>query len=219
VRISSISFLIAVLLGLWPYQQDSPSMVFTQLQERATSARATLETDPDDARLAGEINNAVSNLKTRWEQSSRRELPSDYSKTLEFDTALLNQALSETDIERRTELLNYVNDDLQLKNEQARRTLGASGALGASIRVTVKTIKSGQAVNGYLARCNPKRFADLQTPMFVFNNETNPTTVRNLPPGNYEMWVEKPSGTKVLSKPITIGGDGRTSRVITFEVP
>lgn len=169
--------------------------------------------------LVAQVNGDISRLKSKWEQANNHVVPPPYLQTLLFDSDLLEQAAHEPDFNRRLGLLTYVKDDLSLKNRQADRTVGAAGGLGASIRVTVRTTKNGGGVNGYLVRCNPKRFADLQRPMFVFNDETNPTTVMRLAPGNYEMWVEKPGGTRIASKPVTIGGEGRTSEVVNFEVP
>lgn len=169
--------------------------------------------------LVAELSANIDRLKSKWEQANNHAIPTPYLQTLSFDSDLLEEAAHEPDFERRLGLLTYVKDDLNLKSRQADRTVGAAGGLGASIRVTVRTTKNGDGVNGYLVRCNPKRFADLQRPMFVFNNETNPTTVMKLAPGNYEMWVEKPSGTRVASKPVTIGGEGGTSQAVNFEVP
>jgi hypothetical protein len=211
--------LFAGLLALVVIPQDTPADVFTLLQGSTGLARERFGKDEESVRLVDEISGFADALRASWEQSNDRNIPAAYLLTLKFDAGLIEQASSEPGSETSKDLLRYVRDDLQIKRTHAQRIVGAAGGLGASIRVTVKTIKDGQGVSGYLVRCNPRRFANLEKPLFVFNSETDPTSVSSLPPGNYEMWVEKPSGTKVRSKPVTVGGNGLPSMVITFEVP
>lgn len=202
------------------YSQDTAPKLFNDLQRPVRGLKLRFEGNADASKVANAIGDFASALQGKWEQSNNREVSPDYLKTLRFDSEVLARAENEPNKERAIELLGYVHDDLKIKVTHSRKIVGATGGLGAIVRVTVKTTtKAGQDATGFLVRCNPRRFADMEPPMFVFNNETNPTTVRNLPPGNYEMWLERPSRSRISSKPITVGGSGETSEVITFEVP
>lgn len=216
-----ISFGLSILLFLLisvPPAEDADS-VFAKLGARSYAVQEMFKEADEKGRLARAIYVSVGELVNRWKDSANPNVPEPYLRSLMFDIKLLDYTLADRNRAEVVEHLQYVKDDLSLKIAHARQVVGAGSSLGASVRVTVKTIRGDQGVNGYLVRCNPRRYADLTTPMFVFNNETNPTTVSSMPPGNYEMWVEMPAGTKIRSKPVTIGGDGALTAFITFEVP
>jgi hypothetical protein len=60
-------------------------------------------------------------------------------------------------------------------------------------------------VNGYTVQCNPQAYRDAHPSLFPYNNPTSPTT-RELPIGNFYMWIEK-DGKVVDSRNVVITAD------------
>lgn len=169
-------------------------------------------------KLVGEITTDSNALLDKWMNTDNKELPDDYLKSIEVNCDLLAQAEDEKDNETLA-LLQDVSEDLDVKAKQAKKQVGAAEDLGASVVVTVKTRKNGKEVDGYLVRCNPKRYATQTPALFVFNNPTNQAE-RSLPPGNYVFWLETVNQEFVTSRPITVGGNGEKSQpTIWFDIP
>lgn len=171
--------------------------------------------------LVAKIDRSANIISEKWRQSKDKNVPQDYLRSINFDSELLRRTLDDqTSNDDILPILRDVNADLAVKVAHARATNGAQETLAPQVDVTVKTNKNGQEVGGYLVRCNPRRYSDQTTPMYVFNNATNPSnpTLRPLPPGNYKMWIEMPNGHEVSSKPVTIGGHGEAAQQIVFDL-
>jgi hypothetical protein len=117
-------------------------------------------------------------------------------------------------------MLSDVNDDLSIKEAYAKAHGSSSATLGDDVAVTVKTERNGQAVSGYLVRCNDIRNTDFTNPDFTFNAPTNPTAQANIAPGRYTCWAEYPPKTdKVISESERIGLSGDTTESIQLPIP
>lgn len=201
-------------------QPDEPSAGFRKLQTCVSKANKKFGDDKSETgKLADEIKKDANILISKWMNASNQMVPDDYLRTLSVNCELLEKATAESDTDQAKLLLQDVADDLEVKATQARNQVGASEALGASIKVIVKTRRNGREVDGYLVLCNPKRYERLSPALFPFNNPTNQAE-RILPPGNYIVWLETPDHQFVASRPITVGGSGASSQPpIWFDVP
>jgi hypothetical protein len=218
-RLLISTFVLLNILQLISAQISDPGQVFNNLQANVSAVK-NQKSRPDSERqaLVAKIERSTNIISEKWRQSHDKNVPPDYLQTIKFDSDLLRQiAEGHMSSEDTLAILRDVRDDLTTKAAHARANNGAAETLASKVEVTVKTKKSGQEVGGYLVRCNPRRYADQATPMFVFNNATSPT-VRSLPPGNYKMWIEMPDGNEVSSRPITIGGNGEVSQEIVFDL-
>jgi hypothetical protein len=217
-----MALLLAVEMGnaTVELKAQEPGIAFRNLQACVGKAQKKFPNPTSDTgKIVADIKGDTNVLLDKWVNASNQKVPSDYLRTLTVNCELLDQATTETDTERTRTLLQDVSDDLKLKAAQAKNQVGASEALGASVQVSVKTRRNGQEMNGYLVRCNPKRYGTQSPAMFVFNNPTNQAD-RTLPPGNYIFWLETQSGQIIVSRPITVGGDGESSEpTIWFDIP
>lgn len=200
-------------------QTPTAARTFRNLQTCVGKVLKRFSGEKNEAKKLSDSINANANLITdKWMNASNKQVPSDYLKTLGVDCTLLDQAVTVKDSETALALLRDVSDDLDIKAKQAKSPVAASEVLGASIMVTVKTRRNGKDVEGYLVRCNPRRYPTRSPAMFVFTNPTNQAK-RSVPPGNYIMWLETQNGQFVVSRPITIGGNGEDSEPpIVFDV-
>ena len=151
-------------------------------------------------------------LQSKW-QEDPSGMTGEYLQTLQADILLIASALKEPTSSSAIEDYEEACRDLDVKVKHARKLSGIKETLGAVIHVMVKAKRSGQEVAGYDVRCNPKRYRDRAGSMFPFNNPTNDAH-RDLPPGNYLIWLEK-GGVKIREKPVSIG-DGDTDETIIF---
>lgn len=220
-----LPFLLAVQIAYqiaysWELSGQSlgTSEVLADLQQCVERANNHFKDNSKGNRLTRDIDKTVNGLIERWEGVENKDLPKEYLLTLEADCELLRQAIEESNDEKAAAMLQDVYADLDVKLKQARKIIGAAGTLGSKVRVTVKTRKEAREVGGYLVRCNPRRRSAQQSAMFVFNNPTSPTE-KDLPPGNFVMWLETQDGVKVVSRDITIGGNGETTETIVIDVP
>ena len=221
-----IKYLILVLVlvisdGHLEVNAQQPGAVFRRLQACVDQANKKFpDTNSNAGKLVISIKDDSNVLLDKWMNATNQNVPREYLQTLTVNCELLDRATSsETDVDIATSLLQDVSKDLKVKATQAKNQVGASEALGASIQVSVKTRQNGKEIEGYLVRCNPKRYATQLPAMFSFNNPTN-QAARILAPGNYIFWLETQGGQIVASRPITIGGNGEsTEPTIWFDVP
>jgi hypothetical protein len=170
--------------------------------------------EKDTAVRATAIQVAVSQLVGRWSTAGQPELPNDYLDALRADSKIIDSSASVADHAARAAILADVRDDLLIKAAYASRGLGATTTFDTGIDVTVIVSRKGAPVNGLLVRCNPRRHADLQHPLFVFNAPSSPT-MRRLPPGNYSIVVQKPDGGVVGRQDAQIGVDNKPVAQVT----
>lgn len=197
--------------------QEKPSKVFSDLQECVDEAGKQFKEGEGKTLIAG-VESSVKAIKGKWRAARNKDVPEDYLKSLRLDCELLNQAARESDREKALEILRDVGDDLKIKERFSRSAMAAAEILGAEVTVTIRTKRAGREVGGYLVRLNPKRYADNQAPMFVFNNPTSPTS-RKLPPGNYKLWLEDGNSAVIKTIPVTIGDGDDPEEDITMDVP
>lgn len=197
--------------------QAAPSDAFFPLNQAiailADSARAdALVTEINEARVLSQ------KLEERF-SASAIDVPEDYAKTLKFDARLLREAALEKNGQADVALVREVLEDLR-----AKRLASESKGMGANtftfsplIGVTITTKSKGGVANGYLVHCNPRRFAEATTAMFVFGKPTSPTSYA-LPPGKYVCSVSEGSNVRVRQE-VPVGLTGSSSEDVIILLP
>ena len=188
------------------------------LQSAAT--RLTLEANNEpNQRLVGQITGHAETLSRAWLNAGKPELSLDFEKSIEGDTADLNKASGLKGEPGATVILRGVLDDLAVKVKFVTAgTLNAAAAFRSAIDVKVETLRGSQPVNGLWVRCNPARWGVTTAPQYVFNSATSPTT-RQMPPGDFVMWVETADHKFLAQQPVQIGVAGKAQEDIRFAVP
>jgi hypothetical protein len=167
----------------------NPEAVFRQLRREAQQVKQHLRSgNPEE--LPDKILGTAEKLFDIWDQANNKNVSEDYLKSLQADAHLLSVAAKETDDARAESLLRDIKEDLDMKLRSTRAGgLGTAEGLGSDIEVEVITERDMKRIDGYLVRCNPKRYGRQSPAMFVFNEPTN-RAKRTLPPGNYYLWIE-----------------------------
>jgi hypothetical protein len=207
------------------------------IQHRPTSRLR----DPSIHLLAGEIRTAVSYLQQQWEGAGQPDLPDAYVLTLRIDLQALQSAVDDS-VLAPADLLEHIRDDLALKvaysgadqgnpaegvttgvsgtgsSASGRRALGFLRTYPTTVLVHVVTIQDGREVTGYLVRTNPTLYGVTQSPIFPFSSASSPTE-RELPPGDYTMWIQTRNGAFVGALPVTVGATGQKRQNIRVVIP
>jgi hypothetical protein len=173
--------------------------------------------DKDEAinKLIEDAGQSLDDLTQRWTEG-KKPLAEEYLQSLKHLNALLVNVSETDDMKKVRAILEDVALDAKAKSKGAKTGFGLTGNLRGLVKVTVKTEKDGKELGGYLVRCNPKRYADLKDSLYPFTNPSSPTT-RSLPPGRYEMWVEKGEFKSKLL-PITLGLNGEPEETVRFSI-
>lgn len=117
------------------------------------------------------------------------------------------------------------DDKLKNKFEELDKELNAKlvfakasrGNISSSISVVIKTIRNGMEEGGYEVWYVPKGWADEKDHYQRFDNLSSPS-IMDLPPGNYFIWTLK-GNSKTEPRPLSLGEDKRSKRVIELNVP
>jgi hypothetical protein len=191
---------------------DQTKEVVAALKKKADSAVAAFTVG--EARASAEkLQKAVVVLERKAAAGSN----SEYIASLESDRKAIEIALESPDSSKALPLLNAARADVVRKAEHAQKSSGAGTSLAETVYVSVKTVRGGQEVSGYLVRANPMTAPQENPPRFVFTNPSSPSK-RGMPPGEFLMWLEK-EGQQIQRRPVSIGGDGEPEQEIIFDVP
>ena len=193
--------------------QTGTAAEFTRLDQSIESLEKKKKLPETAKEILADIRKDFSLLSGKWLASKRNELPKDYLLTLNLDAQTLENIAPGTDPVVLSNALELVRSDLLIKIASATRSANAAEDLGASITISVRTVKAGSDVPGYTVICNSQLHRDRMTSEFPFNNET--PSKRTLPPGHYRIRIEK-NGTAISFRDITIGDADPVDIVFTL---
>jgi hypothetical protein len=203
--------------GMPPTKNPFVMLRLNQSVDALMNKTDLVKTDTDAKALSAKIHDDVLFITQIWLGSKTPYSPG-YELSISYDIALLNDAVKpDTKAADAKAMLADVAADLDVKVAFARKSNGIAESADGMIQVSVTTKKDGQPVNGYLVRCNPKRYADRTTPMFPFSKMSSPTISR-VPPGNYVFYAENANHERVGEVPITIGLQGKPSEEVDLPV-
>lgn len=195
----------------------APSDAFFPLNQ----AIAILADSARGEALAKEVNE-VRELSRKLENrfsAAGIDVPDDYSKTLQFDAKLLREAARGNGGQSDVALVREVIEDLRAKRLAAEsKGMGANtGMFSPLIGVAITTKSNGSVANGYLVYCNPRRFAEATTAMFVFVKPTSPTSYA-MPPGKYVCSVTQGGNVRARQE-VPVGLTGNSSEDVIILLP
>lgn len=106
----------------------------------------------------------------------------EFARSLAYQSALLEQATSAPDAEANA-ILRDVSADLAVKR-LAGTQMAAGSSFPGRVRIRVETLRSGQAVTGYVIALNPVRWRQAE-PMYRLSTLSPASGA--VPPGRYEV--------------------------------
>ena len=146
-----------------------------------------------------------------------KRMAQPYVDALAVDDAVLRRAMGE-DFGPALADVAIVSRDLDAKLDALRGGLAfLDGNWDGLLDVSVKTLRGGQIVGGYLLRMNMEGMRDAAVPFAIFNNPTSPATGR-VPPGVYYVLVEKIDGQPLQKTLVHVSGDRHSVQAVVVEL-
>lgn len=137
-----------------------------------------------------------------------------YQEALEMDAKLLESVIQEEKLETVLSKLREVRSSLGLKVRFAKSSKGSSFRL---IQLLVKTVQGQLEVNDYEVWYVPRGWADVSDKYRRFDDLSSPA-IKDLPAGNYLIWLQITSKVVTERVPITLGEDGKSKRRVTLSI-
>ena len=132
-----------------------------------------------------------------------------------MDANLLESLTEKREVESALIQLREVKSSLELKVKFAKSSKGNSLRL---IQLLVKTVQGQNEVNNYEVWYVLRGWADVQDKYRRFDDLSSPA-IKNMPAGNYLIWIQVSGKIVTERTPITLGDDGNSKRRITLSVP
>jgi hypothetical protein len=207
----SVSFTNAAIATQQRPQQILSSMR-TSIKELQDSS---ISRNPSAKEQLEAISNAINELEHLLKLDSISVLHPAYQEALEMDAKLLESLIKRGDIESVLGKLKEVRSSLELKVKFAASSKGSALRL---IQLLVKTVQKQQEVNGYEVWYVPRGWAGAPDKYRRFDDLSSPA-IKELPAGNYLIWLQV-AGRDVTERiPITLGEDDKSKRRVTLSVP
>ena len=132
--------------------------------------------------------------------------------------SVLDAVSNSSNVESASGLAGDASRDLDLKIKYYSNPLGVVGNARGLVKVTVRTLRDGEAVKGLVVYCNPYRWADATKPMQTFPTLSSPTEA-SMMAGYYRCVASDGAPEKqVGSRDVAIGLDGADSLTIDLAV-
>ena len=143
--------------------------------------------------------------------------PPEYERSFAVYQRELDDIQSQIASGSATTIAQGLTEDVQFKYKFVQGGFGMTVRYKALVLVRVKTLASGTIpVVGLRVSCNPRRYANAEPAMFIFDR-LSPTETR-IPPGNYTLkvhWLDK----TVAARDITVGLSGRDIEEVEVAIP
>jgi hypothetical protein len=126
-------------------QGDAPSAEFTTLSDGIENLSSLVSEGSKPA--LEKIKTSTVLLSAKWGNADT-PMPDDYRSSLVYDARLLDLA-KQASTEKESAILQYVLEDLSLKNTRKHGALGATSLPIVNVSVTVNSYSTGSVVSGY----------------------------------------------------------------------
>lgn len=164
--------------------------------------------------LVGHVQNALGAIDDAF---AGKKMAQPYVNSLAVDDAVLRRAAGE-DFAPALADVAIVSRDLDAKLYALHGGLAFSdGDWDGLLDVSIKTLRGGQIVGGYLIRMNMEGMRDAAVPFAIFNDPTSPTTGR-IPPGVYYVLVERIDGQPLQKTLVHISGDRHSVQPVVVQL-
>lgn len=144
--------------------------------------------DKIDPALVSNIQDEVNQLQDLFGHDATRH--DEYVSELDVTANVLAAAAENPSADKANDKLVLVRQDLDLKVKSARHALHAFGEKAELIEVVITTVRGPNPVSGYIVECTSELLGPSGTPQYPFNDPSNPSTRRRLPPGGYFVFAE-----------------------------
>jgi hypothetical protein len=208
VSLSSVDTAIAI-------QQRSED-IFSSMQTTVTALQNSSKSLNSSAKEELEIiTAAIKDLERVSKANPVTARHPAYREALEMDAKLLQSLLNEEKSEVIVSKLSEVRSSLVLKVRFATSSKGSSLRL---IQLIVKTMQGQREVGEYEVWYVPRGWADVADKYRRFDDLSSPA-IKDLPAGNYLIWLQVTSKIVTERVPVTLGEDGKSKRRVTLSVP
>lgn len=152
--------------------------------------------DPAARDRAQVLNGQVNTLQDLFARRGGAPVSRDYVASLDLAANSLAEAAGGADPTMAAPALVMIERDLRIKIASARARFGATGNAPETIPVSVTARRAGQPAIGYFIRAvSALRWRE--TPIYRFNDPTDPRTSARLVPGVYVFHAYDPHGGEV----------------------
>jgi hypothetical protein len=214
---SSTLFILLPLIGNGVTSaQQSPKQIFsfmrTTIANLQNSRLSQIQTAKDEMKA---ISDSINELERLLQVDLKSTPPPAFVEALEMDANLLEIISKKREVERALALLREVRSSIELKVKFAKSSKGNALRL---IQLLVRTVHGQSEVSNYEVWYVPRGWADVPDKFRRFDDLSSPA-IKDMPAGNYIIWVQVTGKIVTERTPITLGDDGSSKRKITLSVP